>query len=88
MTPTLYYNLKVPRSKKKRIWKKWKLNKNGKYTVSAMVKKGNKCYRMSYTLILRSLAKNRRIQIPVPYCDSQTVLVDNVKCAPIKEGRK
>ena len=67
MKPTLSYNVKVPRSKKKRIWKKWGL-KQGEYRVSANVKTNDQdWYRISYTVnLLRCVAKGGRIaKIPI-----------------------
>jgi hypothetical protein len=69
MQPILYSSIKVPRSKKKRIWKKWGL-KRGEYRVSANVKTNDRNwyrYRVSYTVnLLRCVAKGeRKAKIPI-----------------------
>jgi len=88
MKPSLYYNLVVPRSKKRRIWKKWGISKGGRYGMSYYLKtESGTAYKVSYDLTLKAPRRGRILKILLitnshlsfPYCISQ------ISCVP-KEG--
>jgi len=85
---TLQYKLTVPRSKKKRIWKKRGLSKNGRYHMGYYIKtEPSSWYKISYDITIKPPCEGRVVKIPLATNSIPPYYVNNVSCIPAKEKK-